>query len=415
MHFLKIVAISMAIFGNSLGLQTNPLPKVENTHGTDVRIVGAGIAGLASALLIKKSDPEADIVIIEKRRHFTTRKNIINLGIEVEKVLEELGILKQFQDSCGVRLKSHFLLPLDSSRKKLDLIEDHVENLQYESLNLDELEASHFRSGVYSVSIGQLQEFLLEEVRDKGIPILEGTLESETSQLFSDGFPLPESGLNIITSGFGSQINHFNFLDDHPCQNEKWIFANLDLDMNDGETESNNPIRSFVISTFDIKSNKSDFQQLSNNIFRICGEHSKLNVALTIKEDNIDSEQFKTLILDQASYALKIAKQEGLIPKSARFDEHLGGSSLNRVISIHNGKNKRFIQGNTIFAGDAAGVSSPLAGLGGTLALGVYPLIIRDFYLDRDEKRFKRRSNAATSSWLGKSAKVRKFIKSYKR
>ena len=71
---------------------------------------------------------------------------------------------------------------------------------------------------------------------------------------------------------------------------------------------------------------------------------------------------------------------------------------------------------NVFRIGDAAGHSSPLAGLGGTLGLTLVPRTIKQLLDDREKqpekmhRNFKLFSEAYTSRWNEKSRGIKNFV-----
>ncbi len=70
-----------------------------------VVIVGAGIAGLTSALLLNQKN--YDVTILEKRTLNFTRFNKITMKVECESVLKKLGLYEEFLSDVGSRIESH--------------------------------------------------------------------------------------------------------------------------------------------------------------------------------------------------------------------------------------------------------------------------------------------------------------------
>jgi 2-polyprenyl-6-methoxyphenol hydroxylase-like FAD-dependent oxidoreductase len=164
---------------------------------------------------------------------------------------------------------------------------------------------------------------------------------------------------------------------------------------------------SFVISLVDTAEKSV---RIANVIFN--GMKHEINIAVTSDKD-IAEEAIREQILQVVNQVF----HQKIFPKENFPFEEVPSQLLTTVskpVPVVNRISEPFSMENVFCIGDAAGSSSPLAGLGGTLALTLVPLTVRQLLDDYEEqsedmhKNFHKFSEGYTNRWIQKSEGIKK-------
>ncbi len=402
----KIVDIMLAA-GNHIAVSETGQVKGKKT----ILISGAGTAGLAAAFEAHAKGFE--VVIAEKRDEFS-RFNVINLNREAQVFLRKHGLLEEFETSVAARITDHQIVVFGEGCTKPFPPAD-VSRLQFEGfLPKDPAKFKDLfnEDGIYSVQIKDLQAFLAQKAAALGIKILgnaetilsqpverEGLAKVEILQKTSPAPPLTITpDLIFIAEGARSQsainlgmANEKNDTVDNACTNENWVFGNLNY----------HGSKTFVLSMI-ITAQKT--LQIANVIFN--ANSKVVNVAVTSGK-NMSEKAIRNLILAAAQKAfdyIGIADAPDII------------NVVKTPVQVANRIASLCSEGNVFRIGDAAGHSSPLAGLGGTLGLTLVPCTVEQlledyqYNLDNIHSNFKTFTQAYVNKWIDKSLSVKKII-----
>lgn len=374
-------------------------------------ISGAGIAGLAASFeLLRKG---FNVVIAEKRENFS-RSNVINLNVEVQRFLETFGLLKEFEESVAARIHTHKCVHVSklgpTNLPASDVSQLRLGDEPFEPENFDML---FNRDGIYSVKIQDLQNFLAKKALDAGAHIL-GKVEVDVLARTKAGgvskvqimgekslcapmilkphlFFVAEGAHSTTAERLGMVTNVVK----NECTGENWIFGNVEYPVEYSGKET------FVVSIIDTSEEKL---KIANVIFN--AKIGQINIAV-ISKKLLSPELIKERILTTVKQAFDL---EGIktIPQSLC-------AVVEQPIHVENEKRDLFSKDNIFLIGDAAGRSSPLAGLGGTMGLTLVPRTIKQLLNDREQQpdnmhnNFKIFSESYTSRWIKKSEAVKKF------
>jgi len=149
--------------------------------------------------------------------------------------------------------------------------------------------------------------------------------------------------------------------------------------------------------------------KIANVIFN--GKVKVINVAVTVSNPNITPDE---IILELYSVLNKVLEHEKLVHLKVPISKIKDVAKS--PVQIKNEKRSVFSVNKTLCIGDAAGNSSPLAGMGGTLGLTLAPLIIEKFLNDFERHSPKLNitanvfSEAAVARWFFKSDNIKKMI-----
>ncbi len=367
-------------------------------------ISGAGIAGLAASFELRARG--FNVVIAEGRGDFS-RFNVINLSVETQVFLEKFNLLKKFEAFVAARIKEHRYVVIGKTNARRLALSDVSElqldkSLPFEPENFINL---FDQDGIYSVPIGVLQTFLAENALQAGVhifgnvtlDILDRTPAGGVSQvqitgaerqiLQPDLFFIAEGAHSTTVSRVGMRTR----VVENECTDENWIFANLTYP---GE-------ETFVVSIIDAS---KENLRMANVIFN--GRSHVVNVAVT-SEKVLSEKSIREQILETVQQAFlleKIDSEPAQLLTTVKHPTHVANRTA-----------VDFSIDNVFRIGDAAGHSSPLAGLGGTLALTLVPRTISQLLDDRERQpehmhhNFRLFSEAYTSRWNEKSQKIKKF------
>lgn len=358
-------------------------------------ISGAGIAGLSASLeLINRG---YKVIIAEKRSDFT-RFNIINLDIDVQRFLNKFGLLAEFERDVAGKIKFHkYVLSTENGIEHLgtsDVSQLRFSNIPFSPEFFDKLFTN---DGVYSVKIKDLQNFLAKKALDAGIHIfgnvetnvLEANDESnkikitglyDEMELKPDLFLIAEGAHSTTASHLGMENKQVV----NECTGEEWIFGNFKY--SGSET--------FVVSVIDTS---GDELEIANIIFN--SKVHEINVAITSR-GNLSQDAINARLL---SIVNKVLISQNIDEKPELI------SAVTNPVHIINEKRSVYSKGNVFCIGDAAGHSSPLAGMGGTLGLTLVPAtvvkLIEDSEKNKEERHdnFDRHSDASVKRWMNKS------------
>jgi len=390
-------------------IPSESLEQIDNLPPGPLAVIsGAGISGLAAAFELRAQGYE--VVVVEKREFFS-RFNIINLNIEVQVFLKKFGLLEEFEKFVAARILEHkTVLITKDGAEVLDI--SHVSDLKldpsfaFKSKNFSQL----FRKdGVYSVQIAVLLDFLAKKARDIGVHIISDAevdiLETspaggvqtlgitakkhqiQTVTLHPDLFFIAEGAHSSTAYSLGFNTTTIS----NECSNESWVYGNFDYS---GD-------HTFVISFVDASQGNL---RIANIIFN--AQKKLANVAVTA-DATITSEDIRKLLESVAQQAFHIAELP-FDPRSL--------VTASRPVRIENQIATEFSRDNIYLLGDTVFHSSPLAGLGGTLALTLVPhtvsVLLQTLAGSPEDAKetFRRYSEAYAHRWLEKSVHVKKII-----
>lgn len=368
-------------------------------------ISGAGIAGLAASIVLRNRG--FNVVVVEKRDCFS-RKNIINLNIEVEVFLKSYALLEKFK-TVAAKIKQHQIIAFDHNNAAHPLSSSDVSQLQLQqpvSFNPKDAKRLFKKNGVYSISIGALQTCLAEHALELGVNLF-GNATIEVLSHSENGVSevrLPDGAkqqpdLFFIAEGKHSStarqlgIKRRNLKT--ACTGEIWSFGNMPYFGKE----------TFVVSAIDSSRQKSS-PDIANVIFN-AKEHA-INIAVTLEKNMSDDDIQKKLLM----VANKVFHYISLPPDVRNDNQLIIGSS---PVHIDNYDIDPFSMGNVACIGDTAGADSPLAGNGGTKAMTFVPASVEQLIED-DAKhpemmhtRFHQYSKVSIKKWSEKSASVKKL------
>lgn len=370
-------------------------------------ISGAGIAGLAASFELLARG--FNVVIAEKRKDFN-RFNVINLDVETQRFLEKFGLLNEFEEFVAARIESHtvYAFSKDNGFEKLqhsDVSKMQPSKLPFEPEFFNQL---FNEDGAYSVRIKDLQTFLAKKVLDAGAHIF-GNVEVEvlTSMLGGDVSEVQITGhdrtvvqphLFFVAEGAHSTTAKQRKMATkevkNDCTGENWIFGNVEYF---GE-------KTFVVAMIDTSGEKLE---IANIIFN--AKIKEINVAVT-SERNLCEEHINQRILETvnrvSSYLFNNTYQSVI-------------KAVEHPVHITNQQCMEYSKNNVFYIGDAAGHSSPLAGMGGTLGLTLIPHAIEGLLTDHERNpaqmhdNFGIFSDGYTSRWIEKSQAIKQHCISF--
>ncbi len=370
-------------------------------------ISGAGIAGLAASFVLLARGFK--VVIAEKRETFN-RCNVINLNVETQVFLKKYNLLKEFEACVAARIKEHRCvvvgktnsrhLPLtDVSKLQLD------ESVVFEPENFNKLFS---QDGIYSVPIGVLQTFLASKALEAGVhiirkaevKILARTPGGGVSKVQITGKDNPSNSMILqphlffVAEGVHSttvdRLGMVTNIVENECTGENWIFGNVEYSGKE----------TFVVSIIDASQKNL---KIANVIFNAMSQ--VINVAVTsnkaLRQDHI--RELILRIVQQTFHLANINSTPRLL------------TAVKEPVQVTNKIASHFSMDNVFRIGDAAGHSSPLAGLGGTLSLSLVPRTILQLLDDREQQpekiqsNFKLFSEAYIARWNEKSRNIKNF------
>lgn len=367
-------------------------------------ISGAGVAGLAASFELRARG--FNVVIAEKRSAFS-RFNVINLKVEAQVFLKRFNLLEKFEKCVAARIKEHKIVVIDKMNAARRLVVSDVSELQLDE-SLLPFEPKNFhklfeKDGIYSVSIGALQTFLAENALEAGVNILGNATVKvlvrkgrvATVQI-PDGRVL-QPDLFFIAEGAHSttaeQLGMRKRSVANACTGENWIFGNM----------SYFGKQTFVIALVDTSGKTL---RIANVIFN--AKSQVINVAVT-SDSAVGIDRIREQILQTAHQvftqkAFPVEEMDGKLLATVQKPVHIA-NRVSLPVSI----------GNVFCIGDAAGSSSPLAGLGGSIALTLVPATIRKLLEDYAgqsndlHKNFREYSEGYIDRWMQKSCSIKEL------
>ena len=370
-------------------------------------ISGAGIAGLSASLELSAKGYR--VLIGEKRTSFT-RYNIINLGVESEAFLKKFNLLEKFEKTVAA-IEEHVYIIFDRMNQPKLLDISDVRDLKLkddESVCSKNAETLFTSDGIYSASIEDIQTFLLREALERGVKIYADT-EFKVLSIAQDGFvkkvqvtaikTLRPDLFFIAEGAHPKTARELNLKEKRlitACSDERWVYGNIKYPGS----------RTFVISVIDTSQKALE---IANVIFN--AKKGVINLAVTSKKDPTDDE-IKNMILQRANQVYN----QSIYPLAPMDFELIATSQ--KPVHIVNRLTEPFSKGNVFCIGDAAGSSSPLAGLGGTLGLTLVPSTVKELLEDASNRHesFQGSTNAYTQRWIQKSSAIKTFcLETYKK
>lgn len=370
-------------------------------------ISGAGIAGLAASFELRARG--FNVVIVEKRGRFS-RFNVINLNVETQVFLKRFNLLEKFERCVAARIREHRYVLIDKSKSAKRLALSDVSGLRLdESVSFEPRNFSRLfeRDGIYSVPIGVLQTFLAENALEAGVNIFGnvtvrilsrtqagGVSKSKIPGTFDrtlqpDLFFIAEGAHSTTARELGMRKRQVT----NVCTGENWIFGNM--------TYSGN--KTFVISLIDASEKTL---RIANVIFN--ANSQVINIAVT-SEREVPIERIREQILQIAHQVFA----QRAFPVGEMPSELL--TTVPKPVHVTNRTSFPFSMGNVFAIGNSAVSSSPLAGLGGTLALTLVLSTVKqllDDYVMRSQRihrDFNVFSEGYASTWIQKSEGIKKF------
>jgi 2-polyprenyl-6-methoxyphenol hydroxylase-like FAD-dependent oxidoreductase len=377
--------------------------KANNENHPVAIVVGAGVAGLMSALQLEKEGYR--VAVIEKRSLQFSRQNVVNITMDIDSELHKLGLLDKFVKEVAQPLEFQRLSVTQEGHKilagerflTLDVNEvgklAHDLDLAFEVENLrppaDNSAVKNVlgKAGVYSIPIAQFQAFLAHCAEAKKIPIMpfveaefphlpardshndqpiEVSLQNEGNQLAI------KADLVVLADGASGQTlrEYFPMIEqaNHPCAGEGWVFGNFAYYGNKGFVSS-----ILEYEKADHGKPKNQIKKMINAIFN--GKYQILNIAVHVPCSEMTQDQIKATLIQAAGLVFECERGHSTIELGDLGDL----KDFNpRVVKIVNG----FVEHPTAFdriilVGDRAGTSSPLAGLGASTAATTTPFAVR--------------------------------------
>ncbi len=355
-----------------------------------------------------------EVAVLEKRSLDFNRFNMVNLKVESEVVLKDLEIFEDFEKEVASRLQDHRILLLEEGSVTEIDSEDvskvtSMRQIPFTSESLKNPDLKLFGpSGVYTVIIGEYQQFLAKKARQRGVKVIGNTevaIEGGDRRVLranQNGVErLLHPDLVVLSDGARGGVGDSNARDipEHHCHNERWIFGNVAYS---GE-------RAFVTTLIEFSQEGRPY--VSNVIFN--PKARQANVAFGGDLSELNEDEVKTAIERAAQKAFD---QSGV-------DEVARATVVNtQIVDVVNQQAEQVVLGNNVvLAGDRAGVSSPLAGLGATLASTYYPAAVRELgitlgmgagpeVLTRSLNHYREDTASFTKKWLDTSHGVKAFI-----
>lgn len=365
-------------------------------------ISGAGLAGLAASLVLRKRGYQ--VMIAEKRDQFT-RPNVISINVEAEVFLEKFDLLNEFKGSVAARIEEHVIVNNKKVKRTPTNDQDvHDLSIPFEPKSYSKL---FVKSGIYSVPIEALQTLLAKKALEMGVHILgrvsvgvlPPTQNGGVSEVQIKGIDTLISrhlhpDLFFIAEGAHSttvkQLHMQTRVVKDECMGESWIFGNIAYP---GEK---------TYSMTMVNATKSTLQ-IANAIFN--ARSRVINVAVT-SDRELSTSSIHKRVLETAKQFLDFERID-ITPELVY--------AVQKPVHVTNHTAVDFSANNVFLIGDAAGNYSPLAGLGGTLALTLVPSTVERLLDDRDQQsdklhdRFRESSEAYTTRWNTKSRGIKQM------
>lgn len=362
-------------------------------------ISGAGIAGLAASFELLARG--FNVIIAEKRKDFS-RFNVINLDVETQRFLKKFNLLNEFEDFVAARIESHSVNVFSKQDGFEELQHSDVSNVQMSDLLFEPQFFNQLftEDAIYSVRISDLQTFLANKLLDAGahilgnVEVLANIPEEDLSDVEIAGHDriLVQPDLFFVAEGAHSTTakQHKMAMNDviNDCTGENWIFGNVEYF---GD-------KTFVFAMIDTSGEKLE---IANIIFN--AKLKEINIAVT-SEKGLSKELINKRILEtvnRVSAYLFNSTSESVI------------KAVERPVHINNQQCMEYSKNNMFYIGDAAGHSSPLAGMGGTLGLTLIPHTIERLLNDHDRNLAQMHDNfgifsaSYTSRWIEKSQAIK--------
>lgn len=366
-------------------------------------ISGAGLAGLAASLVLRKRGYQ--VMIAEKRDQFT-RPNVISINMEAEVFLEKFDLLNEFKGSVAARIEEHVIVNNKKPFKRTPTNDQDVHDLSvpFEPKSYSKL---FVKSGIYSVPIKALQTLLAKKALEMGVHILGKVSVGALSRTKNRGVSKVQiKGIDTLISrnlhpdlffiAEGAHSTTVKQLDmrttvvKDECMGESWIFGNIAYS---GEKTYSMTMVDTTTSTL----------QIANAIFN--ARSHVINVAVTFDRE-LSTSIIGERVLETAKQFLNL-EDIHITPKLVY--------EVEKPVHVTNHTAVDFSADNVFLIGDAAGNYSPLAGLGGTLALTLVPSTVERLLNDLDQQpdklhdRFGESSKAYTTRWNEKSRYIKKM------
>lgn len=374
-------------------------------------ISGAGIAGLAASFELLASGFK--VVIAEQRKSFD-RFNIINMDVESQRFLKKFGLLNEFEAFVAGRIKLHKYILFEKNGIQ-NLGSSDVRNLQISNVPFEpEFFNKLFNEdAIYSVRISDLQTFLAKKALESGahifgnvaVEILERTQAGGVATVQITGkdnyYPVTTLHPNLFFVAEGAHSSTAIQLGMsaqeviNECSGENWIFGNVRYFGKE----------TFVVSVIDTSQGNVE---IANIIFN--SKNCTINIAITAQQF-LSQELIQKRILEITQ---RICSLQNIVDRPQELT-----AVVKQPVHIKNEQRDIYSKDNAFCIGDAAGHSSPLAGMGGTLGLTLIPRTIEQVINDSEKQpqkvhnNFQRFTAGYTSRWIKKSQTVKKHCLSF--
>ena len=398
-------ALSCQIFASSLEGSVFPIPfteleiplqeRLDSLESNKVAVIlGAGPAGLLSAIKVHNSG-HFDLVVVVEKRNFYSRFNTICLKPEGVIMLREMGLENLFKQKVATH-SPDFSLSLQEKSKEKEFIKETYQGpiksrslkgpidevISYESLPHWTFEISKFES-VFAEALKAFENIIL--IRGEGQVSGDGTIANKILIKPADGNKTLKAltpGLIVVAEGSRSKTrNSLGISSSQTSQTEYWCAGSISTEgllikpLNHISTISDRINDSFDVSY-------SVFKKESEELF-LCHRVPK-------KLDN-SVESLSQCLREGAKKILE--KESKLLSPVADLSKgFLITKLINYPIVLQPSVSNSFTFGaNLILIGDCAGNGSPLGGLGFSLVSSLYMQALTDLF---DNFRLENRKEA---------------------
>lgn len=349
-------------------------------------ISGAGPTGLAMALALKAQGYE--YVVVADARPTFSRRNFVTLKRECFDTLTRLGVQDALVESSAELLREHRLYRMKGDGSFT--IQAELAPRAVPDPN-KAISARDFReNALMTVSISELQRVLNEEAVKRGVSVFKSartSIECDEErpghytisvQHEGDRCRLPAPDLIIVAEGASSKVpEQLGIAEDRSPQLESWFIGNL------GHAADRSYV-GMIADTRETDREGAPVPDISNCIAN--SEVGEINVAIRFRPGTrLSDEQTRRLLQRSARLVLEDREAPPSIEPEGSPEVRW---VLPAAVEVKNRKLREFTKGkNLIFAGDASGSGSPLAGLGASLGTSAYVRLVEDLVQDLDHAR----------------------------
>lgn len=375
--FVQFLYIVTLMFECCFEVGSQPLSQNESAYlynsltAPQVVVSGAGPAGLVTALAMSKKG--YNVGICEKRQRFS-RTNLVNVHVDGLRFLDTLGLRQEVLDIASVHRYHAYKVDgysLEYQENRLSALGLGQEDVSQDWRNL------YQGSSALSLRISDFQNVMAKKLLQRGIPIFK-SCSLEKADILEGGlsvdlkideciYPLQPRFLIIAEGARSKSVEQWmGGWDVVPSSirpyKESWSAENIDISCLDEELPAETCGAGFsgyhCISSSGVCS--SSFDQLNIGIFHGGdGHHGTLSFTNTrYQKEKGQSDEV---------YAHKLAGilgRQGI--QGSESVSHFEAQDKRAKIPVDS-------TGSIFVIGDAAFTSSPIAGLGFTLAISAFP------------------------------------------